>query len=53
MLNIAKYEIPSYIDKKRGRPPTDYEDFCPNCFEIIALNPVISTNCSGCLSPFD
>lgn len=51
ILNIQKYQVPSYIDKKRGRPPTDDEDYCPNCFEILSLKPVNYTNCSGCLSP--
>lgn len=51
MLNIPKYKLPDYIDVKKRRPPTDKEDYCPNCFEILSINPINYTNCSGCLTP--
>ena len=49
-FNIGKNELPNYINVKKGRPPTPDEDYCPNCYEIIAHDIPI-TNCSGCLSP--
>jgi hypothetical protein len=49
-LNIQKYVLPSYINTKKGRPPTKEEDYCPNCYEIISLSQKYA-NCSGCLSP--
>jgi len=51
ILIIDKYKIPSFIDTKKGRPPSFQEDYCPNCFEILSLNPIDYTNCSNCLSP--
>jgi len=47
--NFHKHNLPDYIDQKRGRPPTNEEDYCPNCFEILPLKFSYS-NCSGCLS---
>jgi hypothetical protein len=52
ILKIQKYLLPSYINTKKGRPPTKNEDYCPNCYEIISLTENY-TNCSGCLSPID
>lgn len=50
VLKIQKYQIPLHINRKKGRPPIENEDYCPNCYEIIPLN-TIYENCSGCLSP--
>ena len=51
VLTVEKYKPPPYIEQKRGRPPTQTEDYCPNCFEILPLSiPLHYTNCSGCLS---
>lgn len=49
VFSIEICSINPSIDKTKGRPPTDYEDFCPNCYEIL---PVIKDykKCPGCLS---
>ena len=51
ILIINKYHLPNFIDNRKGRPPTNKEDYCPNCYEILPLNPIDYTNCSNCLSP--
>lgn len=50
IYEIEKVNVDSYIDTFQGRPPTDYEDYCPNCYEIL---PIVTDyqNCSGCCSP--
>lgn len=50
IFNIEKCNIDINIDAVRGRPPTNYEDYCPNCYEIL---PILNEykNCSGCCSP--
>ena len=51
VLQINKYKVPKYINNKKGRPPTNKEDYCPNCYEILSLRlPINYNNCSGCLS---
>ncbi len=50
MIKIDRYKLPTYINTKKGRPPTPKEGYCPNCYEILHI-PYPYTNCSGCLSP--
>jgi len=53
-LRIPKKKLPEYINTKKGRPPTEDEDYCPNCYEILSTkNPIEYNNCSGCLSPIN
>lgn len=37
----------TYINRLKGRPPTNYEEYCPNCYEIL---PIVYNykNCPGC-----
>jgi len=50
IFNIERCIVDSNIDTIRGRPPTNFEDYCPNCYEIL---PILNEykNCSGCCSP--
>jgi len=41
--------FPGFVDTSMGRPPTDAEDYCVNCYEILPLDTDYK-NCSGCLS---
>jgi hypothetical protein len=51
MEHVFKIEtrFPGFVDTSMGRPPTDSEDYCVNCYEILPLDTDYK-NCSGCLS---
>lgn len=49
IFDIAKQSVDPIIDTHIGRPPTDYEDWCPNCYEILPIFKEYN-KCPGCLS---
>jgi len=47
-----KTRFPGFVDTTMGRPPTQEEDFCPNCYEILSLKNDY-TECPSCKSPIE
>jgi len=48
IFKVVRYRGPMFVDKRQERPPSNNEDFCPNCYEIL---PLVNTykNCPNCL----
>ena len=49
VFEITKKSVDPCLNTNRARPPTNLEDFCPNCYEILPITEDYK-KCPGCLS---